>query len=198
MAEAKKNGQKVREGAKAADVVPMAWCKTMAQVALAQRRYSAALTISIGAALGLRASDISRIRWSDLVDEGGRAKEKIVVFEKKNGRTRVVYPMKWAREIWEACYQALRPTDLAQPAAKLSRQRAWSLVRSLAAECGYVGRISPHSLRKSFCDHIYSKTRDPILAARMTGHANPSHLLRYIGRLPAVEERIWQEIASED
>ena len=190
------NGGKRKRGARAADVIPMTWCKTMAQVALAERRYSAALAISIGGALGLRAGDISRVLWSDLVDETGRAKEKVVVRERKNQRTRVVYPMKWAREIWEACYQALRPMDLAQPAVKMSRQRVWKIVKEMADECGYKGRISSHSLRKAFCSFLYDQTRDPVLCARLTGHTNPANLLSYIGRSAPVEENIWRKVAT--
>jgi len=74
----------------------------------------------------------------------------------------------------------------------------WVLIKELADDLGIKGRISPHSLRKAFCDFVYSKTRDPIMAARMTGHANPSHLLVYIGRVPPTEERIWREIATAE
>jgi len=198
MAEAKNGGKRVN-GSRAADVLGWDKAKAMAFYAAGCRRWTAALSVTIGTALGLRASDIARIKWLDLIDPAtGRARIQATVHEKKNGRSRTVLLAAWARKIIEAAYEALRPTDLNAPAVKASRQRIWFLVKSLADDLGYQGRISPHSLRKSFCDHIYSKTRDPVLAARMTGHANPSHLLRYIGRLPAVEERIWQEIASED
>ena len=198
MVEARKNGQKVREGAKAADVLPWPQAKAMGLYALGARRWTAALAVALGAGMGLRASDIPSVRWADVVDPSGRAKVQVQVRERKNKRVRTVFLAKWAREIVEEAYKALRPTDLNAPVVKASRQRLWLVVKGLAEDLGYQGRITPHSLRKSFCDHVYSKTRDPVLAARMTGHANPSHLLRYIGRLPAIEERIWQEIASED
>jgi len=64
-------------------------------------------------------------------------------------------------------------------------------------DMGLQGKISPHSLRKAFCDFVYENTRDPVLTARITGHTNPAQLLRYIGRLPEVEERVWDRMAKQ-
>jgi len=45
---------------------------------------------------------------------------------------------------------------------------------------------------------VYEQTRDPIMAARLTGHANPAHLLRYIRRVPEAEMAVWRRIAEAD
>ena len=195
MSEAKNGGKKVN-GGRAADVIPMKWAKTMAEAALGQGRLSAALMIALGAGLGLRVSDVLRVTWTDIVDENGRARERVLVREHKNRATRLVAPMPWARRIWEKAFEAIRPADLSLPVVRMSRQRAWVLIKTMASECGYTGRISPHSLRKAFCSLLYDQTRDPVLTARLTGHRNPAHLLRYIGRSAPVEENLWRTIAT--
>ena len=195
MAEAKNGGKKVN-GGRAADVIPMKWAKTMAEAALGQGRLSAALVISLGAGLGLRVSDVLRVTWTDIVDENGRARERVLVREHKNRTVRAVAPMPWARRVWEKAYATIKPADPSFPVVKMSRQRAWVLVKEMASECGYTGRISCHSLRKAFCSFLYDQTRDPVLTARLTGHRNPAHLLVYIGRSAPVEENIWRTIAT--
>jgi len=195
MAEAKNGGKKVK-GSRAADVIDMRQVKTMGLTAFAEGRYSAALLISLCGALGLRISDARKLTWADILDENGKAREKVALVERKNKAQRVVYPMPWAKRLWEQCFAVLRPSDLGAPILRLSRQRGWTLVREMAAECGYSGRISPHSLRKAFCSLLYDQTRDPVLTARLTGHRNPAHLLRYIGRSAPVEEAIWKSIST--
>jgi len=194
---AEKGKTRVRKGCQAADVLPMSQAKAMAFYALGAKRYTAALVVAVGAGLGLRASDIAQVRWYDIVEPDGRPKVQVVVREHKNRRTRVVHVIPWARQVFAECFKALNP-GLDDPVVRASRQRMWVLVKELAGDLGISGRISPHSLRKCFADFVYSRTRDPIMAARMTGHANPSHLLVYIGRVPPTEERVWREIASAE
>jgi integrase len=62
---------------------------------------------------------------------------------------------------------------------------------------GLTGTVAPHSLRKAFCDYVYTATRDPVLTARITGHTNPAQLLRYIGRLADVEAGVWDRMAAD-
>ena len=62
------------KGCQAADVLPMSQAKAMALYALGAKRYTAALVVAVGAGLGLRASDISQVRWFDLVERDGRPK----------------------------------------------------------------------------------------------------------------------------
>jgi len=197
MSETEKALRRKGKGCQAADVLPMSQAKAMALYALGAKRYTAAMVVAVGAGLGLRASDISQVRWMDLVDPDGRPKVQVVVRERKNKRTRVVHVIPWARQVFAECFKALNPSP-EDPVVRASRQRMWVLVKELADALGIKGRISPHSLRKSFCDFVYSKTRDPIMAARMTGHANPSHLLVYIGRVPPTEEKVWREIATAE
>ena len=50
-------------------------------------------------------------------------------------------------------------------------------------------------MRKTFATIVYeSSGHDPVATARITGHSNPSQLLRYIGRGTQTEENILREI----
>ena len=197
MAKTKSALQAVRPTA-GADVLPMVMARNMAFFALGQARYREALMVALGAGLGLRASDLRRVTWADIVDPTGEPKVQVIVSEMKTGKKRVVWLMPWVRRVIADAYRALAPVPFYEPVVPWTRQTIWERVKRLADEIGYRGKITPHSLRKAFCDFIYNLTRDPVLASRLTGHSDPRHLLRYIGRVPESEERIWEYVARAE
>lgn len=123
----------------------------------------------------------------------------MVVRERKTGNTCIVFLIPWAREVLAEVAELVgAKTRLHEPVVgRLSRQRAWEVLKRTAEELGWHEHISTHSLRKAFCDFVYEQTRDPIMAARLTGHANPAHLLRYIRRVPEAEMAVWRRMAKE-
>lgn len=182
-----------------ADVLELTEVKRMAQAALSAGQTRDALLIVLGTALGLRITDLLRLHWKDVLDERGRLREWVNVFERKNKSRRVVRTPKWLAPIVEAHLEVLG--GLPDPEARIfviSRQRAWVILRKWAEAADVRKRISPHSLRKCYCTLVYSLTRDPVLACTFTGHKNPAQLLRYIGYASPTVERIWHEYANAD
>jgi len=183
-----------------ADVLPMKKAKALAMYFLGEKRFRYAALVALGAGLGLRISDAIRVQWRDILDENGQVKKQVAVYERKNRRMRVVFLIPWVREVLaevarreEAIYRLDSPV-----CGRISRQRAWRVLKKTAEDLGWKENISTHSLRKAFCDFVYEQTRDPIMAARLTGHANPAHLLRYIRRVPEAEMEVWKKIASAE
>lgn len=182
-----------------ADVLSEREVQAMIQYALERKKTRDAALVALGAALGLRISDLLRLRWADVLDENGRLRDRIYLHERKNKSTRVVRPPRWLAQVISAHLQAIGGEyDPQKPIFSITRQRAWQIVVALAKACNVRKTISTHSLRKAYCTVVYSLTRDPVLACVFTGHKNPSQLLTYIGFPGPTVERIWMEYASRD
>jgi len=180
-----------------ADVLPMKKAVAMAYFLAGKGKIKHAALVAVCAGFGLRIGDALSLRWSTVFTEGGKIKERVTLTERKTKQSRTLKVLPWVRKILVEYYEAARPSDHESPLFDFSRQRAWAIIRKTASDMGLQGKISPHSLRKAFCDFVYENTRDPVLTARITGHTNPAQLLRYIGRLPEVEERVWDRMAKQ-
>jgi integrase/recombinase XerD len=55
---------------------------------------------------------------------------------------------------------------------RLSRQSAWSVLRSAAARAGVDGDVSPHTLRHSFATHLLDGGADVRVVQELLGHAS--------------------------
>jgi len=180
-----------------ADVLEMKKAVAMAYFLKGKGRIKHAALVAICAGFGLRIGDALALRWSTVFTANGTIREHVTLTERKTKQSRTLKVLPWVRKILTEYYEVARPLNLDVPMFDFSRQRAWAIIRKAASDMGLKGRISPHSLRKAFCDFVYENTRDPVLTARITGHTNPAQLLRYIGRLPEVEERVWERMAQE-
>ena len=152
---------------------------------------------ALGISTGLRISDMLRLRVGDLLDADGEVATSIEVRETKTGKTRLVRLMKVARDAYmeycrEADPAAEDPLFPSRDGGKaITREQARRLVKKWCAECNLRGDFGTHTLRKTFATIAYdSSGHDPVATARLTGHANPSQLLRYIGRATKTEENI--------
>jgi integrase/recombinase XerD len=55
---------------------------------------------------------------------------------------------------------------------RLSRQSAWSVLRTAAERAGLTGAISPHTLRHSFATHLLDGGADVRVVQELLGHAS--------------------------
>ncbi len=55
---------------------------------------------------------------------------------------------------------------------RLSRQSAWSVLRSAALRAGLTAEISPHTLRHSFATHLLDGGADVRVVQELLGHAS--------------------------
>ena len=123
----------------------------------------------ISEAVGLAVDDI------DLTDA-------VVRLHGKGGKDRVVPMGRYAREALEAylvrARTALNVRGQGGPAlflnargGRLSRQSAWSTLRSAAARAG-LRDVSPHTLRHSFATHLLDGGADVRVVQELLGHAS--------------------------
>jgi integrase/recombinase XerD len=101
----------------------------------------------------------------------------------KGGKHRVVPVGRYAREAVEAYQVRGRPALIAggrgSPAlfvnvrgGRLSRQSAWTVLRTAADRAGLTVPISPHTLRHSFATHLLDGGADVRVVQELLGHAS--------------------------
>ena len=138
--------------------------------------------------LGLRISDIVRLRPCDIVRDGERYRLEIT--EQKTGKRRVfTVPLVIQQYIENYC---LRNGIKAQERIFPITERA--VQKQLATVCDYLGYegISTHSFRKWYATEIYkSSGYDIALVQRLLQHSSAAVTQRYIGIEP---ERIEKAI----
>ena len=131
--------------------------------------------------LGLRISDIVKLRPCDIVRDGDRFRLEIV--EQKTGKRRVfTVPLVIAQYIENYCLRnGVRSTDRIFPITERAIQK------QLAIVCDYLGfeGISTHSFRKWYATEIYKANGyDIALVQRLLQHSSAATTQRYIGMEP--------------
>ena len=138
--------------------------------------------------LGLRISDILKLRLCDIVMDGDRYRLEIV--EQKTGKSRVfTVPLVIQQYIENYCLRnGIRRDELMFPLTERAIQKQLKIV------CDYLGfeGISTHSFRKWYATEIYkSSGYDIALVQRLLQHSSAATTQRYIGIEP---QRIEQAI----
>ena len=131
--------------------------------------------------LGLRISDILRLRPCDIVQDGDRYRLEII--EQKTGKRRVfTVPLVIQQYIENYCLRNnIKGTDQLFPIS------ARAVQKQLAIVCDYLGYegISTHSFRKWYATEIYkSNGYDIALVQRLLQHSSAAVTQRYIGIEP--------------
>ena len=107
----------------------------------------------------------------------------LVRLDGKGGKQRIVPVGSYARRAVEAYLVRGRPALAAAgrgtPAlllnargGRLSRQSAWTVLRSAAARAGVTADVSPHTLRHSFATHLLDGGADVRVVQELLGHAS--------------------------
>ena len=128
--------------------------------------------------LGLRISDIVKLRPCDIVRDGDRYRLEVV--EQKTGKRRVfTVPLVIAQYVENYCLRnGIVREELIFPITERAVQK------QLAIVCDYLGfeGISTHSFRKWYATEIYKNNGyDIALVQRLLQHSSAATTQRYIG-----------------
>ena len=131
--------------------------------------------------LGLRISDIIKLRLADIINDGGRY--RLAITEQKTGKQRVfTVPLVIYQYMENYCLRnGIEYNDLMFPLTTRAIQK------QLAIVCDYLGYsgISTHSFRKWYATEIYQKNGyDIALVQRLLQHSSAAVTQRYIGIEP--------------
>lgn len=152
----------------------------------------AATALVLEGNLGLRISDILRLRPCDIVKDGERYRLEIV--EQKTGKHRVfTVPLVVKQYIENYCLRnGIGARDLIFPITERAVQKQLALV------CDYLGYegIGTHSFRKWYTTEIYKANGyDIALVQRLLQHSSAAVTQRYIGIEPQrIEEAILNHV----
>lgn len=140
--------------------------------------------------LGLRISDIVKLRPCDIVMDGGRYRLEIT--EQKTGKKRqFTVPLVIAQYIENYCLRnGIQRNERMFPITERAVQKQLKIV------CDYLGYegISTHSFRKWYATEIYKNNGyDITLVQRLLQHSSAAVTQRYIGIEP---QKIEQAIAN--
>jgi len=143
--------------------------------------------------LGLRISDILKLRLCDIVRDGDRYRLEVV--EQKTGKRRVfTVPLVIQQYIENYCLRnGICRNDLIFPITERAVQKQLHIV------CDYLGfeGISTHSFRKWYATEIYKNNGyDIALVQRLLQHSSASTTQRYIGIEPQRIETAIQNHAN--
>jgi integrase len=151
-----------------------------------------ATALVIEANLGLRISDILKIKLSDIVKDGGRF--RLDITEQKTGKNRA-FTVPLVIHDYIKIYtleNGIKPHEVIFPITERAVQK------QLKAVCGYLGYegISTHSFRKFYATHIFNENNHNIaLVQQLLQHSSPAVTQRYIGIQPKeLEEAIEKHV----
>ncbi len=128
---------------------------------------------------GLRISDILRLKVEDV-----RAKNKIIIKEKKTSKSKIV---RIFGDLYDELNDYIKNEDNESYVFKsakgdnkpISRVQAFRILSEAAKRIGL--RASTHSMRKSFGFHHYQQYRDIVLLQHLFNHSSSEITFRYIG-----------------
>ena len=143
--------------------------------------------IALGVFTALRVGDILRLRWEDVYDFDRKSvRGSISLFENKTGKYKVIA---LNRNVVAAL--ALYASGAACPGhfvignsrtlKAISRIQAYRIVRAAADALSIGGRVSCHSLRKTFGYHVWKDGAPPMVIMDIFNHSSLEVTKRYLG-----------------
>lgn len=147
----------------------------------------------LGINVGLRASDLLKLKVKDIYNDNGTVKNELTVREKKTDKQRELFINESAAAALNSYYknalfnskedylfQSRKGDNTPIEVRSLNR-----LVKSWCLECNLKGNYGTHSLRKTFGYFLYSNNAaNPYILPylmRIFNHSSQSVTLRYIG-----------------
>jgi len=158
------------------------------------------LLFIFGINVGLRISDILKLKIEDLVKSNFKTvKDYVIITEKKTGKTKKFYIGDIVKKVIENYIKELSNLDMNNYVFQsrkgenmpITRQRAYRILNNAAEIVGLVeknekgviisGEIGTHTLRKTFGYHAYQNGSSLELLMDIFNHSSKSQTLRYIG-----------------
>ena len=158
------------------------------------------LLFILGINVGLRISDILKLKVSDLIKPSGKSvRDYVIITEKKTDKTKRFYLGDIVKKVIENYLKELPALDMDSYIFKsrkgenspITRQQAYRILNGAAESIGLIerndkgvivsGEIGTHTLRKTFGYHAFKNGTDLELLMDIFNHSSKSQTLRYIG-----------------
>lgn len=139
----------------------------------------------LGINSGLRISDLLTIKVSDVLDDRGKIKDRIIIREKKTNKLKDFPLGETSRKALKEYIDTSKPQQSLFPSRKgarpITRQQAYRILNDAARSIGIKEQIGTHSLRKTFGYHAFQAGVDITRIQKLLNHSSPGVTLAYIG-----------------
>ena len=142
--------------------------------------------IVMGACTALRISDLLKLQWDEVYSEATQSfNSHIILREQKTGKEKEIAlcdQVKTALRIYLP-YRKGRYIFASRnaPHDPIVRSQAWRIIREAAVAVGATGKISCHSLRKTFGYHAWNSGVSPVVLMDIYNHSSYDVTKRYLG-----------------
>ena len=143
--------------------------------------------VIFGCCTALRISDLLRLKWSDVYDEQrGTAHSRLTLIEKKTDKAKTIALNKQIQKALRLLRSHRRGAYLFASNRRedkaISRVQAWRILHAAVVSVGIAGKVSCHSLRKSWGYHAWtSGTISPVVIMEILNHSSYDVTRRYLG-----------------
>lgn len=143
--------------------------------------------IIMGVYTALRVSDLLGLKWSDVYDEERQLfRTHITITEKKTGKNKTIAINTQALGALRQCYPHRRSEFIFASNRKdgraISRVQAWRIIHEAVIAVGLNGKVSCHSLRKTWGYHAWSSGDvSPVVIMEIYNHSSYAVTKRYLG-----------------
>jgi len=174
--------------------------KELAHFFLLKKQHRNYVMIILGSCTALRISDLLKLRWKDVRNtETGEFFSHITLTEKKTGKykkialsSKVIAALKRYALHAQGEYIFSNGRKKEKP---ISRVQAWRIIKAAVLSVGIQGKISCHSLRKTFGYHAYISGKvQPILLMAIFNHSSFETTKRYLGITQDEVDQVYLEI----
>ena len=157
---------------------------------LKRRQYRNYALFVVGINTALRISDLLSLEWGDVFDFQKEAWVTYVkVKEKKTGKQNVIFLNQNARQALELYRTAAGAVDCQDKIfcnnrnrrVAIMRTQAYAVIRRACSDSGIEGKISCHSLRKTFGYHAWKRNVPELLLLNIFNHSSFAITRCYLG-----------------
>ena len=142
--------------------------------------------IVIGVHTALRIGDLLKLQWNDVYDEKkNEFRTHLSITEQKTGKSKIIALNAKILKALKAYYPHRKNQYLfasRNGGAPLSRIQAYRVIRNACIALGIDGKISCHSLRKTWGYHAWTSQKvSPVIIMEIYNHSSFSITKRYLG-----------------
>jgi len=140
----------------------------------------------LGINSALRISDLLNLKVSDVYDENGKVRERILVKEIKTSKSKNFPFNNSVKSALNEYYHTIKPAQTVLFASRkgdesITRQQSHRIINEAAKACNIKEPCSNHSLRKTFATALYEAGVDLTRIQALLNHSSPKETIRYIG-----------------